>query len=85
MEGVNLEGGLRTVHGTGTGRNKVLKPNCFIVAGLFYFIKFGVYFSLLRNRWQVKGWGAMDIRGTEGVDLGRVENLVLRTREGMKY
>ena len=38
MEGVDLGSGLRTWHGRGTGRNEVLKPNCYIVAGFFYFI-----------------------------------------------
>ena len=54
-------GRLRFWYGRGTGRNEVLKPNWYIVAGFFYFILFGVCFSLLRR--QVKGWGAMDIRG----------------------
>ena len=40
LEGVDLRGGgggLNTWHGRGTGRNEVLKPNCYIVASLFYF------------------------------------------------
>ena len=36
MEGVDLGMGLEPVKGT--GRNKVLKPNCYIVECLFYFI-----------------------------------------------
>ena len=36
MEGVDLGSGLGTWHGRGTGRNEVLKPNCYIVAGFFY-------------------------------------------------
>ena len=47
--------------GTGMGRYEVLKPNCFILVGLFYFIWFGVCFSLPRRQVKVKGWGAMDI------------------------
>ena len=45
--------------GKGTGRNEALKPNCYIVAGHFYFIRFCVCVSLLRQK--VKGWGVMDI------------------------
>ena len=42
MEGVYFWGGLRIWHGRGTERNEVLKPNCYIVSGLFYFLGFGV-------------------------------------------
>ena len=37
MEAVDL-GGVRIWHGRVTARNEVSKLNCFIVAGLFYFI-----------------------------------------------
>ena len=59
-------GGLRTWHGRGTGRNKVLKLNCYIVVDCFYLqdLVYVLVVSLLRHK--VKGWGAVDIRGGGG-------------------
>ena len=37
IKGDDLGGWLRTWYGRGTGRNEVLEPNCYIVAGLFCF------------------------------------------------
>ena len=58
MEAVDLGAGLEPgIVGYGKG----LESNCYIVAGLFYFIWFGVCFNLLGQK--VKGWGAAEIRG----------------------
>ena len=67
MEGVDLGAGWEP--GKGTGRNEVLKPNCYIVAGLFYFTQFGYVLVFLKAESGRMGSDGQQ-GGIEGVDLG---------------